>query len=213
VYAEDIQAEGEGTRCRLVTPAGCADLLLPVPGIHNLRNALAATACALAAGAPLESACRALGHFTAVAGRMQRRPMRDGALLLDDTYNANPDSVRAAIDVLSKLPSPRALALGDMGEVGTQGPAMHAEVGAYARERGVDVLLTLGEAARDAAQAFGAGAQACESVDELVTALRARKPASVLVKGSRFMRMERVVKAFLSNGGNEPQTPGDKHAA
>lgn len=213
VYAEEVRADADGTRCQVITPAGTAELELAVPGMHNLRNALAATACALAAGAPLVSACRALGQFSAVAGRMQRRHMSDGTLLIDDTYNANPDSVRAAIDVLAQLPGPRALALGDMGEVGTNGPAMHREVGGYARERGIDALFTLGSAGHDAVQAFGQGARACASVDEIVAALRAMGPSSVLVKGSRFMRMERVVKAFLSNGGDGPQLQGDKHAA
>src|SRR5690606_42089901 len=97
----------------------------------------------------------------AVAGRMQHRQMSDGTVLADVTYNANPDSARAAIDVLARLPAPRALGLGDMGEVGDIGPAMHREVGDYAREHGIDALLTLGEASRDAASAFGPAARAC----------------------------------------------------
>ncbi|SAH90387.1 murein biosynthesis bifunctional protein [Bordetella ansorpii] len=213
VYAEQIESDVTGTRCRVVTPAGCAPLDLPVPGTHNLRNALAAIACGLAAGAPLDVALRALSGFSAVAGRMQRKPMADGTLLIDDTYNANPDSVRAAIDVLAQLPGPRALALGDMGEVGDNGPAMHQEVGAYARERGIEQLVTLGEASKLAAQVFGSGAQACESVEEVVAALRKAAPASVLVKGSRFMRMERVVQGFSSNNNNTPSGAGDRHAA
>ncbi|MCJ9714606.1 UDP-N-acetylmuramoyl-tripeptide--D-alanyl-D-alanine ligase, partial [Bordetella hinzii] len=95
VYAEEIRPGVSGTLCRVVTPAGVAELALPVPGAHNLRNALAAIACALAAGAPLTSAVRALQAFAAVKGRMQRKEMSDGTLLIDDTYNANPDSVRA----------------------------------------------------------------------------------------------------------------------
>jgi murE/murF fusion protein len=213
VYADEVAAEANGFRCQLVTPAGSASLVVPVPGMHNLRNALAATACALAAGAPLGSACAALAQFTAVYGRMQTHLMGDGSTLVDDTYNANPDSVRAAIDVLAHLPAPRALVLGDMGEVGANGPAMHREVGAYARERGIDILFTLGTAARDTATAFGQGAHACETVEEIVAELRSRAPRAVLVKGSRFMRMERVVKAFLSTGGQVSQAQGDKHAA
>jgi murE/murF fusion protein len=126
-------------------------------------------------------------------GRMQRKEMSDGTLLIDDTYNANPDSVRAAIEVLAQLPGPRALVLGDMGEVGDNGPAMHREVGGYARDHGIDALFTLGDASRAAAAEFGAKARACASVDEVVAALRGMRPASVLVKGSRFMHMERVV--------------------
>jgi murE/murF fusion protein len=134
-------------------------------------------------------------------------------LLVDDTYNANPDSVRAAIDVLAQLPAPRALVLGDMGEVGDHGPAMHREVGEYARERGIDVFLGLGKAAGDAAAAFGPTARACESVEEIVTALRGQAARAVLVKGSRFMRMERVVKALLDSDGHAPLGQGEQHAA
>ncbi|MFJ1302675.1 bifunctional UDP-N-acetylmuramoyl-L-alanyl-D-glutamate--2,6-diaminopimelate ligase MurE/UDP-N-acetylmuramoyl-tripeptide--D-alanyl-D-alanine ligase MurF [Pseudomonadota bacterium AL_CKDN230030165-1A_HGKHYDSX7] len=213
VYAEQIEADPEFTRCQVVTPVGQAQLLLPLPGLHNLRNALAAIACALAAGAPLVSALRALEGFEAVKGRMQRKKLSDGTLLIDDTYNANPDSVRAAIDVLARLPGPRALVLGDMGEVGDNGPAMHSEVGAYARDHGIDALITLGDASRTAAAEFGAAAHACASVDEVIAALRGARPSSVLVKGSRFMRMERVVKVLSTQGGQGPQGQGGEHVA
>ncbi|AIT26807.1 UDP-N-acetylmuramoyl-L-alanyl-D-glutamate--2,6-diaminopimelate ligase [Bordetella holmesii CDC-H635-BH] len=213
VYAQDVRADLMGTLCRVVTPAGVAELALPVPGEHNLRNALAAIACALAAGAPLASAIRALQGFAAVKGRMQRKEMSDGTLLIDDTYNANPDSVRAAIEVLAQLPGPRALVLGDMGEVGDNGPAMHREVGGYARDHGIDALFTLGDASRAAAAEFGATALACASVDEVVAALRGLGAASVLVKGSRFMRMERVVTAFSVNDNQTALGQEDKHAA
>ncbi|WP_094851856.1 bifunctional UDP-N-acetylmuramoyl-L-alanyl-D-glutamate--2,6-diaminopimelate ligase MurE/UDP-N-acetylmuramoyl-tripeptide--D-alanyl-D-alanine ligase MurF [Bordetella genomosp. 10] len=213
VYAEAIESDVLATRCRLVTPAGTAALTVPVPGLHNLRNALAAVACGLAAGAPLDAACRALAGFSAVKGRMQRQQMGDGTVLVDDTYNANPDSVRAAIDVLAQLPAPRVLVLGDMGEVGANGPAMHEEVGAYARERGIDALFTLGAAARASAAAFGAAGKACETVEDIVAATRALRPAAVLVKGSRFMRMERVVKLYSSEGSHVPPAREDKHAA
>ena len=117
-----------------MTPVGTADLVLPVAGLHNLRNALAAIAASVAAGAPLEAAIRALAGFSPVAGRMQHKVMSDGTLLIDDSYNANPDSVRVAIDVLARIAGARVL--GDMGEVGDNGPAMHVEVGNYAREQG-----------------------------------------------------------------------------
>src|SRR5690606_18278482 len=162
-------------------------------------NALAATACALAAGVPLATAVAALAGFHPVKGRMEHRRLPDGAVLIDDSYNANPDSVRAAIDVLAGMPAPRALVLGDMGEVGEHGPAMHAEVGAYARERQIDFFYGLGSACQDAVRAYGPGALAADSVEQIVQALRAAKPASILVKGSRFMRMERVVSAYLDN--------------
>ena len=165
------------TRCRVVTPVGSVDLVLPVPGLHNLRNALAAIASAIAAGVPLDSAVRALAGFVPVAGRMQHKQMSDGTLLIDDTYNANPDSVRVAIDVLGRMAGKRVLVLGDMGEIGDNGPALHADAGIYAREQGLDALITLGEASRAAAAAFGTGAHACASVDEAVsyTHLRAHE--------------------------------------
>jgi UDP-N-acetylmuramoyl-tripeptide--D-alanyl-D-alanine ligase len=119
-----------------------------------------------------------------------------GAELIDDSYNANPDSVRAAIDLLAVCTPPRTLVLGDMGEVGARGAEFHREVGAHARERGLEALLALGSAARDAVAAFGARGRHFDDVDALVAALRSQANGTVLVKGSRFMRMERVVQAL-----------------
>ena len=169
-----------------------------------MRNALAAAACTICAGAPIASVEAGLAGFHAAAGRMQAHRLPGGVVLIDDTYNANPDSVRAAIDVLAKLPAPRVLVLGDMGEVGDNGPAMHREVGAYARERGIDRLLTLGDATRASAQAFGPGSSAFDSVDQVCEMLRAIAPSSMVVKGSRFMRMERIVRAYLDLNGVIP---------
>ncbi len=192
------------------TPAGPATFSLFVAGLHNVRNALAASAAALAAGCPLEAIVRGLESFAAVRGRSQtRRFARGGAdvTLVDDTYNANPDSVRAAIDVLAALPAPRWLVLGDMGEVGDQGPAFHREVGAYAHERGIESLWSAGAESGSTATPF-VGARAFAEVDALIAALaEAPAAASILVKGSRFMRMERVVDALTG----EPA--GDAHAA
>jgi UDP-N-acetylmuramoyl-tripeptide--D-alanyl-D-alanine ligase len=119
------------------------------------------------------------------------------ATLIDDTYNANPDSVRAAIDVLADLPGPRLLVLGDMGEVGSQGPAFHAEVGAYAHSRGIDTLLALGEQTRESVH-HHPQARHFESIEALCADVLARwvHSGSVLVKGSRFMKMERVIAAL-----------------
>ena len=211
VWASDIESDVLGSSFVLHTPLGQAEIVLPVPGMHNVRNALAATACALASGASLASIAQGLQGFRAANGRMQPHRLADGRVLIDDTYNANPDSVRAAIDVLASLPSPRVLVLGDMGEVGNNGPAMHTEVGAYARARGVDTLLTLGDATRDSAQAFGQGASHCESPEQACELLGKMPIASLLVKGSRFMRMERVVRGYMERFGT---TPGEvvKHA-
>jgi UDP-N-acetylmuramoyl-tripeptide--D-alanyl-D-alanine ligase len=120
-----------------------------------------------------------------------------GATVIDDSYNANPDSVRAAIDILAASPAPTALVLGDMGEVGEQGPEFHREVGAYAREKGVSQLLALGDATRDTVEAFGEGARHFSDVGELIRDLKSQ---TILVKGSRFMKMERVVEAVLQAG-------------
>jgi len=197
---------------QLLTLAGDAEVPLRVAGRHNVKNALAATACALAAGVSLEAVVRGLAAFEPVKGRSQVRPWVLGGqarTLIDDSYNANPDSVRAAIEVLAELPGPRWLVLGDMGEVGDQGPAFHAEAGALARERGLEQLWCVGELAQHAAQAFGPGARHFASVAELLLALPeltgpVGAVASVLVKGSRFMKMEQVVAAL--------QATDDKHS-
>jgi UDP-N-acetylmuramoyl-tripeptide--D-alanyl-D-alanine ligase len=186
---------------RMHTPAGDAEFKLHVAGMHNVKNALAAAAAALAVGVPLDAIAQGLQSFEPVTGRsrLHRRVWRGAALtLVDDSYNANPDSVRAAIDVLAALDGPRWLLLGDMGEVGQQGPAFHAEVGGYARQRGIEQLWTVGELCVHAAGAYGASARHFDSVDALLAALgQAGAARSVLVKGSKFMRMPRVVQALL----------------
>ncbi|MGN6701914.1 MAG: UDP-N-acetylmuramoyl-tripeptide--D-alanyl-D-alanine ligase [Burkholderiaceae bacterium] len=168
---------------------------LAAAGEHNVRNALAAIACALAAGIDEQAIIAGLSAFRPVAGRLQQKAAPNGATVIDDTYNANPDSVRAAIDVLAQAPSPRVLVLGDMGEVGNDGPAFHAEIGGYAKARGIDGLLAIGELARHATAAFGAGASHFDDIAPLGDAAsRAAVPqATLLVKGSRFMKMERIV--------------------
>lgn len=180
------------------TPEGAAALELPLAGEHNARNALAAIAAATAAGATLESCVRALSGFAAVKGRLQIKRSRQGALLIDDTYNANPDSMRAAIDVLARAPGRKLLVLGDMGEVGDQGRDFHIEIGAYARERGIDALYAMGELAAHAVRAFGEGGRHYAAIETLLVDVGAAlgPQAAVLVKGSRFMQMERVVRSF-----------------
>ena len=142
---------------------------------------------------------QALSNFAPVKGRLQRKPGARGGLVIDDTYNANPDSVRAAIDALMTLPAPRWLVLGDMGEVGSQGPAFHEEIGAYAREHGIDAVLATGELAKHTVDAFGAGARHFASAEALIEqgVPDIAPGATVLVKGSRFMRMERIVEALV----------------
>jgi len=177
-----------------------AAVALQVPGVHSVRNALAAAAAALAAGASLEAVARGLAAFRAVKGRLQFRPGRNGVLVIDDTYNANPDSARAAIEVLAASERPRVLILGEMGEVGAQGEAFHEELGRYAKESRIDRLLAVGRLARAATRAFGAGGEHFDSIEAVIAraqGLTALK-GTMLVKGSRFMRMERVVEHLLA---------------
>ena len=167
-------------------------------GAHNVRNALAAAAGATAAGVGLDAVARGLAGFQPVQGRLQKRAGRGGVIVLDDTYNANPDSVIAAIDVLARAAGAKFLVLGDMGEVGASGAAFHAEIGRHARARGIERLFLLGELCAHAAAAFGEGANRYGDIDALLAALAPclGEGTTVLIKGSRFMRMERVVQAL-----------------
>ena len=184
------------------TPHGPVEFTLGIAGKHNVKNALAATACALAAGVPLAPIAAGLGAFVPVKGRSRALQVSVECRLLhlvDDTYNANPDSMCAAIDVLAELPGPRLLVMGDMAEVGSQGPQFHAEAGQLARRSGIDLLLALGLQSAGAASSFGHG-QHFSDIAALNAAVLAALPqfTSVLVKGSRSMQMERVVHAILA---------------
>jgi len=193
------------------TPQGPLAFTLRVAGHHNVMNALAAASSALAAGIALSAIAHGLGSFEPVKGRSQSSVVRLASgrvlTLVDDSYNANPDSVRAAIDVLASLPGPRLLVLGDMGEVGTRSAEFHSEVGAYASALGIEALWALGPDSAHSVSAFQAvsksgttpgDARHFADIETLNSATLARLPgtASVLVKGSRFMKMERVVQAL-----------------
>jgi UDP-N-acetylmuramoyl-tripeptide--D-alanyl-D-alanine ligase len=182
------------------TPRGRFSVTLPVPGMHNVRNAAAACATALALDIPPSAIVAGLNGFRGVPGRLQFKPGLRGARLIDDTYNANPDSVVAAIHVLRGRTGRTILVLGDMGEIGPAGPELHRQIGAYAKRAGVDQCLTLGELSMHAARAFGEGARHFERVEELVAQLKPRldETVTVLVKGSRFMHMERVIEELGS---------------
>lgn len=206
VRCVDAQWQDDHWAARIATPEGAIDARLRIAGVHNVTNAVAAAACAIAAGAPAACVERGLADFVPVTGRSRAFTVRCGAravTVVDDSYNANPDSVRAAIDVLARLPAPRVLVLGDMGEVGDDGPRFHAEAGSEARAGGVNALYAQGPLALGAVQAFGAGARHFDDADALIAAVRAALPSagSVLVKGSRFMHMERVVRAIEEGGG------------
>lgn len=170
-------------------------------GQHNVLNALAAAACCKAIGVSNEKIVEGLQAFAPVSGRLQAKQAAAGALVIDDTYNANPDSVKAAIDVLAAAKNTTTLVLGDMGEVGADGAAFHQEVGQYAKTRGVNNLFTLGDLARTSTLAFGHGAQHFEDLDQLLGQLKSKAQAgnTILVKGSRFMKMERVVTHLVAD--------------
>lgn len=208
IHARDALWLGDAWQFTLATPEGEAPVRLHIAGRHNVRNALAAAACAQAAGVPLADIARGLSVFEPVQGRsralsvsVQGRPVT----VIDDSYNANPDSVAAAIEVLRELPAPQLLVLGDMGEVGDQGPQFHAEAGALARSLGIARLFTLGAQSTSAATAFGAGARHFEDMASLQQAACAALPevGSILVKGSRFMKMEQVVQAVEAAGKDD----------
>ncbi|WP_186407401.1 UDP-N-acetylmuramoyl-tripeptide--D-alanyl-D-alanine ligase [Candidatus Accumulibacter aalborgensis] len=181
----------------ICAPTGQVEVVLALPGEHNARNALAAATACLAAGVSLDAVQAGLQTFRGLKGRLQRRAAVHGALLLDDTYNANPDSVRAGIDVLAAQVGRTVLVLGDMGEIGEMSAQFHDEIGGYAKSQGIDRLLALGEASALAVHNFGAGGEHFTAIDPLIEALMAEltPETTVLVKGSRFMRMERVSDA------------------
>ncbi|RBA25118.1 UDP-N-acetylmuramoyl-tripeptide--D-alanyl-D-alanine ligase [Herminiimonas fonticola] len=194
------KANNFGSELSVVSGRQKFAITLAAAGVHNVRNALAAIACTLAIGIAQDAIVRGLQAFSPVNGRLQRKIAANGALVIDDTYNANPDSVRAAIDVLAQAAAPRILVLGDMGEVGNDGRQYHEEIGAYARANSIEHVLTLGDLARYTVSAFGAGAHHYENLETLNDALAAivHAHATVLVKGSRFMKMERVVQHLLN---------------
>jgi UDP-N-acetylmuramoyl-tripeptide--D-alanyl-D-alanine ligase len=210
VSATGIALAAAGSRFTLKTPAGEAAVHLPLPGRHNVANAAAAAALALAAGVPLDAIVAGLQDAEAVGGRLLRRESPRGWTLIDDSYNANPGSALAAVATLALQPGERWLVLGNMGELGADAGALHARIGRAAREQGIARMYVVGTLAANAAEAFGADAQVFADQPALVASLRRDLHAgvSVLVKGSHASHMERVVAALLD--GDE----GDgRHAA
>jgi UDP-N-acetylmuramoyl-tripeptide--D-alanyl-D-alanine ligase len=205
-HTADVSASADlhtdGSTLHLQTPAGSAQIQLQVAGVHNVKNALAATAAALAMGISLTNIVTGLEQFGGVKGRLQRKRGLAGALVIDDTYNANPASMRAAIDVLANMPGQKLLVIGDMGELGSEASAHHVLIGKKAKRAGINKLFALGELSRDAVLAFGAdgGAQHFDSPQALAAVLETYMVpgTTVLVKGSRFMQMERVVDLITS---------------
>ncbi|QDQ29271.1 UDP-N-acetylmuramoyl-tripeptide--D-alanyl-D-alanine ligase [Chitinimonas arctica] len=204
IQARDVRLAGLDSRFTLVTPGGEAEVRLPAPGRHNIANALAAAAACHALGLTAVEIAAGLAGYVGAKGRLQQKRAANGALLIDDSYNANPDSMHAAMDVLAALPAPRFLVLGDIGETDDI-PARHAELGEYARGKGLESLYATGEGMRHAVAAFGPGGRWFDSHAALVAALAPQlgKDAVALVKGSRFMRMEQIVEALASAGKAE----------
>ena len=198
--ADVVGEPGADGKLVIKTPAGNIDVTLQVRGVHNARNAVAASAAAHVAGIEAEYIARGLASFTGVKGRLQASQGLEGARFIDDSYNANPDSTKAAIGVLAAEPGRRVLVLGDMGELGPNAPALHREVGAYAKQAGIERLLALGDLSKSAVEAFGEGGMHFERIEELLAELHnlLAPDVVVLVKGSRFMQMERVVKSFAA---------------
>jgi len=199
----DVSATLANGEWRFRTPAGSFAVKLAVAGEHNVRNALCACAAAHALAIPVTAMRSALATFAGVPGRLQRRAGPEGSVVIDDTYNANPESMKAALKVLAAEPGRRVFVMGDMGELGSETRAMHAEVGEFARRQGIDALLALGAESRQAAQAFGANGRHFADAAALIEAARAeaRPGTTILVKGSRFMQMERVSDALAVAGG------------
>ncbi len=195
----------------LLTPVGSVKFSLPAAGLHNVRNALAAASAALALNVALDDIAKGLSSFAGVKGRLQAKQGFAGAKLIDDTYNANPMSMKAAIDVLKASPGQRIFVMGDMGELGADAPKMHAEIGAYAKDAGIEKLFALGALTKNAVTAFGSNAAHFESVEILADAIKQSMgtEVTVLVKGSRSMKMERVVDAIQAVKTNNSN--GEKH--
>jgi UDP-N-acetylmuramoyl-tripeptide--D-alanyl-D-alanine ligase len=203
VTARDIATDSEGSRFTLVMPDGDTPVALPLPGRHNILNALAAASLASGAGAPMHAIRDGLQAARSVAGRLVTHRLPGGAILIDDSYNANPGSLNAAIDTLSDAGGENWLVLGDMRELGADAQALHAEAGRRAKAAGLSRLFTLGPLSAAAAQAFGAGAAHFDTHEALADAVRKGLAADVrvLVKGSRGSAMDRVVRALLNDGG------------
>ncbi len=200
VYASDIleQIEQKNIKFNLHIGNKAIQIKLPLVGMHNVKNALAAAACCLSLNISLELIKQGLEKLTGVKGRLQFLSGQHESRIIDDTYNANPASLAAAISVLSHIKGKRYLVLGDMGELGNTAADLHAEAGQIASKAGIDGLFTLGELSQYAQQSFGEGAIHFRNIDELNKHIKSLLGSNItiLVKGSRSMKMERVVNAI-----------------
>ncbi|HQW82196.1 MAG: UDP-N-acetylmuramoyl-tripeptide--D-alanyl-D-alanine ligase [Rhodanobacteraceae bacterium] len=214
VHGQIVASDATSQRLAIDTKAGRISLTLSMPGRHNALNALAATALAIAAGASLDQIRLGLEAAQSISGRLASKPLAIGATLIDDSYNANPDSMRAAIDTLRAQPAPHWLVIGDMKELGPDGPSLHRDIGAYANTCGIARLYAVGELSHAACLGYGSGARHYERQQDLIDALRTDLVAgvTVLIKGSRSSAMDRVANALLAHDRTESGTGGG-HAA
>ena len=191
-------AAGFRSEFDLVTPDGTIAGTLPLAGLHNLRNALGAAAAACAAGASIEQIVAGLAAMKTVAGRLELKPAINGAFIVDDSYNANPSSLKAGLDATRGFAGARWLVLGEMKELGDSSDELHAEVGRYARQSGIERLLAVGEGSRFSVEAFGPGGRWFADLDALIREARTQLTSGVvvLIKGSRANRLERVSAAL-----------------
>ena len=201
--AANVRITSQGTEFTLNTPKGSVDVLLPLPGRHNIANALAATALATAVGAELSAVKAGLAQLKAVPGRLFPVHLTDSQLLLDDSYNANVGSMTAAVQVLSEMPGYRVLVVGDMAELGAESEACHIQVGEAAKAAGIDRVLSVGKLSQAISTASGGGEHFTEK-DSAIACLKSlineHKTITILVKGSRSAAMEQVVRAVQENG-------------
>ncbi len=193
-----FQMQNNVSKIQLKTPSGSVEFSLKVLGEHNVRNALAASAVAVALGISNESIASGLTQFNPVKGRLNWLQGKNGAVVIDDTYNANPDSMRAAIDVLAKQKTEQIFLMGDMAELGETSAKMHAEIGMYAKQKGIHQFFSFGELSKLASTEFGTNSQHFDTLEALLEELHShmKQEVTVLVKGSRFMKMERVINAI-----------------
>lgn len=204
VSAKDVVVNSQGyPEFTLVTTAGELRIQLSVIGKHNINNALTASACAIACNVKLEDIKKGLENMAPVPKRMIRHELSSGAVLIDDTYNANPLAFKAALNVLQQTGMPTALVMGDMGELGSEAEKIHRDVGTWVHEAGINQFFTFGKLSAHASAAYGSSAQHFTDLQELVTVLRPilNEKKVMLVKGSRSMRMENVVAALLNHQG------------
>ena len=199
-----------GSLVTIVTPESQFVATLNVPGLHNVGNALAAAAAAYALGIEPEAIAAGVAAYRGLKGRLQRKRLPSGASLIDDTYNANPESMKAAIAVLAAHPGRKVFVMGDMGELGDTAAAMHAAIGVFAKRAGVERLFALGDLSTKAVRAFGDGGAHFATMEDLVAAIAGvlGRETALLIKGSRFMRMERVVEALGAVNGEQTAKGG-----